>query len=223
MPGQIDESILEMWEGYRDGRVRERVLDCASSLADRDFSVVPVPTASDANRWILSLVPLHKTVFYWDAATLEELGVISSLEARGNSMKSAMPLATGRGSRRRSRIPNRSLYLSTVCAVTANGMLVKIEPELLPVFGPGRAPDSMILVAGFNHIVDGLDEAFRRVKDTCVPQCVKRLGLDVECARTERCVECETPPAICTVNTVVTRRPASPEMTVVLIGERLGH
>jgi len=25
------------------------------------------------------------------------------------------------------------------------------------------------------------------------------------------------------VNTVVTRRPASPEMTVVLIGERLGH
>lgn len=223
MSGQIDESILEMWEGFRDGRVRERVLACAAALADHDFGVVPVPTASEANRCILSLVPLHKTVFYWDAAVLEELGIISTLEARGNSIKSAMPLATGRGSRRRSRVPGRSVYMSTVCAVTRDGMLVKVEPELLPVFGPGRTPDSMVLVAGFNHIVDGLEEAFRRAKDTCVPQCAKRLELNTECAQSLRCVECAEPPAMCAVNTVVTRQPGSPEITVVLIGERLGR
>jgi hypothetical protein len=223
LPGQIDDSILEMWEGFRDSRVRERVLACAASLADRDFSVVPVPTASEANRCILSMVPLHKTVFYWDAAALDELGIISTLEARGNSLKSAMALARGTGSRRRSRVPNRSIYLSTVCAVTTDGMLVKVEPELLPVFGPGRVPDSMVLVAGFNQIVDGLDEAFRRAKDTCVPQCAKRLGLDAECAKSERCVECAEPPAMCAVNTVVTRRPGSPEIAVVLIGERMGR
>ena len=133
-----------------------------------------------------------------------------------------MQLATGRGLRR-PRVPQRSIYLSTVCAVTMYGTLVKVAPELIPVWGPGRAPESMILVAGFNHIVEGLDEGFRRAKDECIPQCVKRMGLELECARTARCVECESPPAMCAVNTVVTRQPDSPDITVVLIGEKLGH
>jgi hypothetical protein len=218
---KIDESMLEAWKEFRDGHVRERVLGCAQRLADNDFKVMPVPTASEANRVILNMLPVHETVFFWEASTLEELGIISTLQARGNSMKNAFQLAS-RGSRRRSRVPRRSVYLSTVCAVTMGGMLVKVEPDLIPVWGPGRAPESMILVAGFNHIVDNLDEGFRRAKDTCVPQCARRLGLDMECARTERCTECESPPAMCAVNSVVTRKPAIPDISVVLIGERLG-
>lgn len=223
MPEQIDESLLELWEGCRDSRMRERVLACAQALAERDFSVIPVPTASEANRCILGQVPHHKTVFYWDAVSLEELGIISTLEARGNKLKSALPVATGRLSARRSRVPSHSVFLSTVGAVTADGMLVKVEPELLPVFGPGRVPDSIVLVAGFNHIVEGLAEAFRRAKDYCVPQVSARLGLEAECVATERCVECASPPALCAVNTVVTRKPEGMDMVVVLIGERLGR
>jgi len=223
LASKIDESILELWKDFRDSRVRERVLSTAAALADRDFTVLPVPTTSEANRCILSGLPVHQPVFYWDTATLEEMGIISTLAARGNHMKSAMPLAMGGASRRRSRIPSRAAYLSTVCAVTTDGMLVKVEPELIGVWGPGRKPDSMILVAGFNHIVDGLEEAFLRARDNCVPQCAKRLELDVECVRTERCVECETPLAMCSVNTVVTRQPCDTGITVVLIGERLGH
>ena len=218
---KIDESMLETWKEFRDARVRDRVLGCAQSLADNDFMVMPVPTASEANRVILNILPVHETVFYWEASTLEELGIISTLQARGNTMKNAFQLAS-RGSRRRSRVPRRSVYLSTVCAVTMDGMLVKVEPDLIPVWGPGRAPESMILVAGFNHIVDDLDDGFRRAKDTCVPQCARRLGLDMECAHTERCTECESPPAMCAVNSVVTRKPAMPDISVVLIGERLG-
>jgi hypothetical protein len=219
---KIDDSLLEEWMEFRDTHVRDRVLGCARGLADRNFTVMPVPTASEANRVILNILPVHETVFYWEAATLEELGIISTLEARGNRMKNAFQLATGGGSRRRSRLPRRSVYLSTICAVTMDGMLVKVEPDLIPVWGPGRAPESMILVAGFNHIVDSLDDGFQRAKDTCVPQCARRLGLDMECARTETCTECESPPAMCAVNSVVTRRPATPDISVVLIGERLG-
>jgi len=223
LPGKIDDSIIELWKGFRDSRVRERILTCASALAERDFTVVPVPTASEANRCILAHVPLHKTVLYWEASTLEELGIISTLQARGNATRSVMPQAGGRMSRRRSRIPARSMYLSTVCAVTMDGLLVKIEPEQVRVFGPGRTPESIVLVAGFNHIVDGLDEALRRAKDVCVPHCAQMMDIDVECAHTGRCVECASPLAMCAVNTLVTRKPGAIDMTVILIGERLGH
>jgi len=222
LPGKIDDSILELWKGFRDGRARERVLSCAAALADRDFTVIPVPTASEANRCILAQVPLHKTVLYWEALTLKELGIISTLQARGNTLRSVMPLATGRSSRRRTRIPPRSMYLSTVCAVTMDGLLVKVEPEQVRVFGPGRTPDSIVLVVGVNHIVDGLDEAFRRAKDVCVPHCARMMDIDVECAHTGRCVECASPLTMCAVNTLVTRKPGAMDMTVILIGERLG-
>lgn len=220
MTAKIDEGLIQLWDGYKDDRVRDRVLTCATALTEKDFTAVPVPTASEANRIILSLVPLHRTVLFWDDAVLEELGIVSTLGARGNTTRSAMQLATGSRGFRRPKVPAKSVYLSTVCAVTMDGSLVKVAPELIPVWGPGRAPEAMILVAGFNHIVEGLDEAFRRAKDECIPQCVKRMGLDYECARTERCVECEAPPAMCVVNTIVSRQPEAPVITVVLIGER---
>ncbi|MHB8896142.1 MAG: LUD domain-containing protein [Candidatus Geothermincolia bacterium] len=220
MAEKLDDGLLELWEDYRDERIRNRVINCASALSNRDFTVVPVPTASEANRVILSQVPLHKTVLYWDDAVLEELGIVTTLKARGNNTRNAMQLATGRGFRR-PRVPQKSVYLSTVCAITMDGVLIRIAPELIPVWGPGRAPDSLILVAGVNHIVEGLEDGFRRVKDECTPQCAMRMGLDLECSRTERCVECVSPPAMCAVNTVVTRQPDSPAIMVVLIGERL--
>lgn len=219
LAANLDDGILKLWDDYRDQRVRDRIIECAGALADRDFTAVPVPTASEANRVIVSMVPLHKTVLFWEDATLEELGIVSTLEARGNATRSAMQLVKGRG-RRRARIPGRSLFLSSVCAVTMDGSLVKVVPELIPVWGPGRAPESMILVAGVNHIVDSLDEAFRRAKDECVPQCLKRMGAECDCVLSERCVECDSPPAACAVNTVVTRQPDSPGITIVLIGEK---
>jgi hypothetical protein len=219
---KLGDGILELWEDFRDSRVRSRVLACAEALLDNDFIAIPAPTASEANRLLLAQIPLHKTVLYWETSTLDELGIITTLQARGNSTRSAMQLATGRGWRR-ARMPQRSVYLSTVCAVTMGGVLVNVEPGLLPVWGPGRGPDTVIVAAGYNHIVEGLSEAFRRVKDDCVPQCAKRMGLALECVKSDRCVECDSPPALCTVNSVVTRKPAPVDVVVVLIGERLGH
>ena len=217
MAASLDEGVLALWEGYRDKSLRDRVIRCAEALSDRDFTAVPVPTASEANRMIVGMVPLHRTVLYWEDHALEELGIVATLEARGNSTRSAMPLARGR---RKGRLPGRSVFISSVCAVTIDGALVKVSPELLPVWGPGRAPEAMVLVAGVNHIVDTLEEALRRAKDECVPQCLKRMGLEHDCVPGERCVECASPPAFCAVNTVVTRQPDSPDITVVLIGEK---
>lgn len=223
MPKRIDESLTNLWSDYPDKQVRERVLDCASALSHRDFSVIAVPTASEANRCILSQVPVHKTVLFWEAPALEEIGIVSTLQARGNSIRSALPLAGGRSGRRRSRMPARSLYLSTACAITMDGMLVKVEPDLIGIFGPRRAPDSMVIVVGFNQIVDSLEDGFRRARDICFPLSARKLGLDCECANTGSCVECSTPAPMCAVHTVVTGRPASVDLTVVLIGERMSR
>jgi len=225
VPGHdLDKGILELWEGGRDRYVRERVLACAEALSRRDFSVLPVPTISEANRLIVGEVKRTSTVYYWKEATLQDLGILETLSARGNAVRSVVPLLVGRNIRRRRRSMRGSdCFVTTVGAVTIDGMLVKLEPESLPVFLRGGAPGQVIVVAGVNKIVDDLEDGLARARDAFMPHYANLLGLDTRCTQDEHCVECDEPPAMCAVSTIVTRKPAGVDFLVVLIGEQLGY
>lgn len=221
----LEERIQKQWEDYSDPFVRDRVLSCSESLAERDFQVIPVITVSEANKRILGQVKKNSTVFYWEATTLEELGILDTLSARGNPMKNVTSLM---GDRRRSAWHRRQLsrddvFLTSVCAVTLDGIVVKPEPEGLSLLQPGSRPGRIIIVAGENKIVDDLEEGLRRSRDTCVPQIARRLNIDLPCVSAGNCIECDRPHALCTVNTVITRNPDEPDIVIVLIGQRLGH
>jgi hypothetical protein len=219
---RMDERVINLWEGFPDRGVRERVLSCAGELIDRDFDVEAVPTASEANRSIITRIDRHKTVYYWDAVVLEELGILETLSARGNKLNSVFT-ARGLNLGRKGRLPEGSVYLTTACAITSDGMLVKLEPEGVPLFMPKGGPELVVAVAGVNNLVDTIADGFRRAKDTCVPLAATRLGMDLPCVVKKECVECATPSPLCVVNTVITRKPEKPEILVVLIGEYLGR
>lgn len=220
----LDEDVLELWEGFGNRFIREQVLGCASALAENDFDVVPVPTMSGANSSIIGRIPPRKKVYFWDTLILEELGVVDTLGARGNRVKELEPGCSWlSGSRKASGIPKNALFLSTACAVTMDGHIVKIQPEGVPIFDPGGGPESILIVVGVNSIVDEVDDGFRRARDFCIPECAKRFRIDLPCTRTGHCVECKEPPAVCVAHTVVSRQPERPGITVVLIGEYLGR
>ncbi|MBU4194196.1 MAG: lactate utilization protein [Actinobacteria bacterium] len=220
----IDESILNLWEDFRNRNIRDRVLSCAGALADRDFSVLPVPTISEANRSIVGRISRHMKVYYWETLYLEELGILETLKARGNRVKGvAQSCGYLWSTKKTPQMPRGSVFMSTVCAVTMDGVLVKIQPEGVPIFQHGAGPELVIVVAGVNSIVDQVEDGFRRAKDTCIPLCAKRFGVKLPCVKPEHCVECAEPPPVCVVNTVVTRKPVKPDILVVLIGEYLGR
>ena len=219
----LDENTVNMWEDFREPYVKGRVLDCARGLGLRDFEVRAVPTISEANRSIVNSVDRRKTVYYW-GPTLEELGMLETLDARGNPVKSSLPLAgaPSRFGRRARQLGPDDVYMTSVCAVTLDGILVELSPEGLSVFRPGATPGMIVVVAGYNKIVEDLEEGLRRSRDICIPQCARILGLDLPCAAPGRCIQCDTPHPICSVTSVVTRKPAGLNMLVVLVGEVLG-
>jgi hypothetical protein len=219
-----DESTLSLWEDFRDPYVRDRVLRCAEGLARRDFGVRAVPTISEANRQIVGKVDRRRNIYYW-GPTLEELGMLETLHARGNAVRSSFPLVGGTarlGSRPR-RLTESDVYMTSACAVTVDGILVEISPEGLDIFAPGSSPGMVVVVAGYNKIVDDLDEGLRRSRDICIPQCARLLDLGLPCEKSGRCIECDTPHPICSVLSVVTRKPRGPDILVVLVGEQLGY
>lgn len=221
--GNVDHNTLELWEDYRNKRVSDRILRCADALLENDFSVIAVPTASEANRSLVHEIPKSKKVYFWENPILEELGILDTLDARGNRLRSISPACSWlMESKKMKPMDRHSVFMSTVCAVSMNGMLVKIQPEGAPIFQTGGGPEKVILVIGFNSIVDTVHDGFRRAKDICIPQCAARFDLDLPCVKKEHCVECDEPPPACVVNTIVTRKPSEPQILVMIIGELLG-
>ncbi|MGZ3568279.1 MAG: LUD domain-containing protein, partial [Thermodesulfobacteriota bacterium] len=85
-------------------------------------------------------------------------------------------------------------------------------------FGPGK----VVLVAGYNKIVDDVQEGIKRIKNVAAPLNARRLNIDVPCAKLGRCVDCNSPNRICRVIVIHERKPALTDILIILVGEELG-
>lgn len=115
------------------------------------------------------------------------------------------------------------LFLSSANAVTLNGELVNIDGIGNRVnsttFGPGK----VILVAGYNKIVEDVQEGIKRIKNVAAPLNARRLNIDVPCAKVGKCVDCNSPNRICRVLVILERKPSLTDIFVILVGEELGY
>ncbi|MDO8786009.1 MAG: LUD domain-containing protein, partial [Syntrophales bacterium] len=73
-----------------------------------------------------------------------------------------------------------------------------------------------------NKIVNDLPSALRRIKEVATPQVVKDMGLDVPCAVTGFCVDCNSPMRACRVTVILERKPFLSDIHVLVVGEDLG-
>ncbi len=80
----------------------------------------------------------------------------------------------------------------------------------------------VILLIGANKIVRDVTEALDRIQSTIAPYHAKYIGVDVPCALTEACSDCDSPWRICNVTTIISKKPPSVDLAVVLAGEDLG-
>jgi hypothetical protein len=114
------------------------------------------------------------------------------------------------------------LFLSSSNAVTLQGELVNIDGIGNRVnsinFGPGK----VILVVGYNKIVDDVQEAIKRIKNIAAPFNARRLNVDVPCAKVGKCVDCNSPNRICRVIVIHERKPSLTDILIILVGEELG-
>lgn len=87
------------------------------------------------------------------------------------------------------------------------------------IFGP----KSVIVIAGYNKIVPDIKTAYDRIK--AAPANAKRFELDIPCAKTGKCMECESSSKVCSYTTVIGYQiPAKKDrIKVIIVGEELGY
>ena len=205
--------------------VEERAKKVIERLEAHDFKAIYVKSKAEAVEEILKHVITNAKIGVGGSVTIRELGILDQLKVKGNLLYDHwVPGLTKEESLKTRKFQMTSdLFLSGVNAITLNGELINIDfagnRTNATTYGPGK----VILVVGYNKIVEDVQEAIKRIKNVAAPINAKRLNIDVPCAKVGKCVDCNSPNRICRVVMIHERRPFLTDMLIILVGEELGY
>ena len=204
--------------------IEERVKKTIEKLESHDFKAVYVKTKKEAIQEIWKYITPKQRIGVGGSLTIRGLGILEKLEAQGHAIYDHWKPGLSKENVleiRKSQMTS-DLFLSSSNAITLNGELVNIDGIGNRVnsinFGPGK----VILVVGYNKIVEDVQEAIKRIKNVAAPLNARRLNIDVPCAKAGKCVDCNSPNRICRVIVIHERKPSLTNILIILVGEELG-
>jgi hypothetical protein len=209
------------YHGWYQERQVERTL---KALRKNNFDARFVPKAPDALKEIFGMIPENAVVGVAGSMTLHQIGFYE--EAEKHPIKLLNPSPQKQTPEEFIQMRRETLladvFLASSNAVTEDGKLYNIDGTGNRIGAMMFGPRKVILVCGVNKIVKDLPEAERKVKEWVAPMNAKRLDIKTPCAETGVCADCASPQRICSIYTVLVKKPLKTDMTVLLVGEHLG-
>jgi len=204
--------------------VEEKAKKAIEKLEAHDFMATYAKTKQEAVEEIWRHITANERVGVGGSLTIRALGILEKLEAKGHTVYDHWKPGQSKEKLLETRRAQMSsdLFLSSVNAVTLNGELVNMDGVGNRVnsinFGPGK----VILVAGYNKIVEDIQEAIKRIKNVAAPLNARRLNIDVPCVELGRCVDCNSPHRVCRIIVILERKPSFTDILIILVREELG-
>jgi L-lactate utilization protein LutC len=176
---------------------------------------------------ILEVIPHSSSVGFSGSETLEQLGIISCLEARSNKVFNPYKTGISRGESMelRKQGSQADYYLASANAISEKGELVFFSAYGNRSSGIASAKN-VIVVSGINKITPNLDEALKRSREFAAPLNCKRLNWNSAClkdgiCRKEICLFPEYKRMCCQV-LIIEAEVMPDRLKVILVGENLG-
>ncbi len=204
--------------------VDEKAKKAVERLVAHEFEAIYARTKEEAVQELWRRTTPRQKIGVGGSVTIRGLGIFEKLEAEGHTIYNHWKpgLSNENAIEIRKSQMTSDLFLSSVNAVTLNGELVNIDGIGNRVnsinFGPGK----VILVVGYNKIVEDVQEGIKRIKNVAAPLNARRLNIDVPCAKVGKCVDCNSPNRICRVIVIHERKPSLTDILIILVGEELG-
>jgi hypothetical protein len=210
--------------GFRHWYTEKMLREVVQALQNRDFEAFYYDTIKQASTEMMTRIPPEATVGIGGSVTIRELGVIEELEKRGNKVvhhwRTDIPKEKNREVRKKEGLAD--YYLTSANAITRDGDIINIDGIGNRVAHMIYGPDNVMIVAGYNKIVNDIDQGIRRSKDIAAVINANRVGAKTPCATTGKCIDCKAPGRICRVTTIIQYRPWQTNIQVLLVNEKLG-
>lgn len=114
------------------------------------------------------------------------------------------------------------VFVTGANAISLDGQMVNIDGMGNRVAAIVYGPETVIVIAGMNKVVDTLENAVCRARTVAAPMNKQRFSAETPCAVTGSCADCKSSGCIC--NQILVTRNCNPagRIKVILVGEELG-
>ena len=164
-------------------------------LESRNMNGYYAASKEEALRTALSLIPEGSTVGMGGAMSAHEIGLVEALKTGSYHFIDRDQAADKRAAMLETY--DADFFLSSVNAMTDDGILVKIDGNANRVSAICQGPKHVIFIVGMNKVCGDLDGAMKRARNVAAPTNVQRFGLSTPCAKTGKCMDCKSPDTIC--------------------------
>lgn len=209
---------LEKWLGEKQGEI------CVSHLIKHRFDAHFVQNSRQATDLIVRMVSGYETFGFGGSNTLDQMGIKDVLRDMGKTLydhnQEDLPMETRLEYRKKQG--SCDCFMASANALTLSGEIVNIDGIGNRINAITFGPTKVILVVGVNKIAADVESGIRRIKDIAAPMRAKSLNADTPCALTGRCTDCNSPMRICSVTSILHRKPILTDISVIVVNETLG-
>lgn len=193
------------------------------NLRSRHFDAVYCDNAEEALEKALEWIPKESTIGWGGCRSVQQIGLLQAVKDGNYHTYDRDSAAT---MEERTKISKQCLtadvFLTGANALSLDGQMVNIDGIGNRVAAIVYGPDTVLVVAGMNKVVDTLEDAVTRARTIAAPVNNQRFDNQNPCKTTGTCANCKCETCICN-QILITRncRPAG-RIKFILVGEDLG-
>lgn len=197
---------------------------CKKALEKNGMKAYLVEDAQAARELVNAMIKDHETVCDGGTMTLQETGILDMLNHRDLVFHShSDPTMTREQSDAEARKAfSADTFIASTNAVTLQGELVNIDGHGNRVSAMIFGAKQVIIVAGYNKIVEDEEAAKKRIREIAAPANSVRLHKQTPCSKTGSCQDCYSKDRICS-SYVKINYDKEDRIRVILIAEAYGY
>ncbi len=195
---------------------------CRDALAARGYRVSCHKTAAEAREYLNTQID-GVSVGIGGSMTLSKMGLAECLATHNEVYSHWSPPEGMSAAEAQARAATAEVYLSSVNAISEDGVIVNIDGHCNRVAGTLFGHGRVYFVVGVNKLEGDEAAAVRRARNIAAPKNAARLGCNTPCVSAGRCMDCTSPERICRALCVLWCPPTAAEYEVVLVDEPLGY
>lgn len=195
-------------------------------LKQRHYEALYCPTAAEAVKTIVGMIPDGSSVTWGGSMTIRDMGLTRALHEKNTLELWDRDLAPDRAAAQEiyHRAFSADYYLSSVNAISEDGLIVNIDGNGNRVAAITFGPKHVILVVGLNKVAQNLDAAVARARSVAAPINAARFSdLNSPCKTDGVCHNCKSVDCLCNYIQIMRNSRPAGRHTVVLVGEDLGY
>ena len=189
-------------------------------LESRNMTGYYAASKEEALKLALSLIPEYSTVTMGGAMSAHEIGLVNAVKS-GNYHFIDRDTAEDKRAAMLAAY-DADVFLSSVNAMTDDGILVNIDGNSNRVSAICQGPKQVLFIVGMNKICGDLDSAMKRARNVAAPTNAQRFGLSTPCAKTGKCMDCKSPDTICCQFLITRFSRHTGRIHVILVNDTLG-